>query len=280
MNPLIKKPSAWIPLALSLLAIAGILAYATIVGNVSTPGGDEGTPARIFQLSLVVQAVVILIFAIKWLPQLPRQAFVVLLFQILGICVAVGLIVYLEARVTGPMPDIEVSEPTNFNRVGVVTLGNPGQEVGTPFFIYEEPGKPALSVTLAFDTLSVCAAPGGAIPCVAMSAPFEMSYGGKTALVEGTRAGDTVLVRKVRAANEGEELRAFEPGNVFISWYHATELLKNCQVKGVMQTHALDVYLDLKDGRRVRAVEPQIDDIFHIIDQTRGACGSFPVATE
>lgn len=75
-------------------------------------------------------------------------------------------------------------------------------------------------------------------------------------------------------------MRAFDFGSVFISWYDATQLLKDCQVTMAMQTHALDVYLDLSDGRRVRAVEPQIDELFGVVNDAQQTCGPFPVATE
>jgi hypothetical protein len=178
-----------------------------------------------------------------------------------------------------PMPDLQVSEPTNFNEVGIVHFPPPavGQAEGT--FEYRE-GTASTTLKIKMDELSYCAAPNGAIPCIAMSISFDIPFNGKAALVEGVRTGDTILLRKIRVAAEGEELRSFEPGNVFISWPQAVELFKACKVKMATQTHSLDVYLDLKDGRRVRAVEPMIDEMFTIINQTQNTCVTFPVATE
>jgi hypothetical protein len=194
---------------------------------------------------------------------------------------AAGAWFYFEMQDSGgPMPNIQVSEPTNFNEVGTITVNNPGQAQGEMYLVYEKPGAPALTKRLVLDELSVCAAPNGAVPCMAMSVTFDAAFGGKRALVEGSEAGETVLVRKLRVGMEGEELRSFDPGNVFISWPHAIELFKACQVAMATQTHSLDVYLDLKDGRKVRAVEPMIDEMFTIINQTQSACGAFPVATE
>lgn len=188
---------------------------------------------------------------------------------------------YFELRNQGgPMPDIQVSEPTNFNEVGTITVNNPGGAQGVMTLVYEKPGAPSLTKELILDELSICAAPNGATPCMAMSVTFDVAFGGKRAIVEGIERDSSVLVRKLRIAADGEELRRFEPGNVFISWPQAIELFKACQVEMATQTHSLDVYLDLKDGRTLRAVEPMIDEMFRIISETQSACGTFPVATE
>lgn len=200
-----------------------------------------------------------------------------LLFCIPLTILALGLWVYAETQDTGFVPDIGVSEPTNFVKVGTLRFPPTGQAQGA--FEYDDDGA-RIAKKIAMDEWSVCASGEGAAPCMAMSVSFHLPFDGKAAIVEGTLEGDTILVRKLRAAREGEELHAFEPGTMFISWFHAIELLKACQVTMAMQTHALDVYLDLKDGRKVRAVEPRIDELFPIIDQTRARCGTFPVGTE
>ncbi|HWO07366.1 MAG TPA: hypothetical protein VNM40_02170 [Candidatus Paceibacterota bacterium] len=199
---------------------------------------------------------------------------------VLLLVVAAGVWFYFETQDQGAhIPDMNMSEPTNFNEVGVLRFPpvTSGQSQGK--FEYDG-GAGTTTLAIEMDTLSVCAAENGATPCVAMSITFDQVFDGRAALIEGTREGNTILVRKMRITRAGEELRSFEPGDTFISWYHAMELLKNCEVKMAMQTHALDVYLTLKDGRRVRAVEPTIDEMFRVINATRGACGTFPVATE
>lgn len=92
---LLRKPSAFVPLAMSLLAL-GLIA-AVVVGAIRvTPTGDEGAPARLFQLLLVLQVPVILVFAAKWLPRSPRAAIAVLMLQVGAAIAAVGTIVWLE----------------------------------------------------------------------------------------------------------------------------------------------------------------------------------------
>ena len=169
---------------------------------------------------------------------------------------------------------------TDFFEVGTATTDNPETGLGTPLLVYEKPGMPALTRDLVFDVLSFCASPSGAVPCVAMSATFDVSFGGKRVSVEGIETSEGVLVRKIRALREGEEMLGSETGNSFISWGHARSLIENCEAKMVFQTHALDVYLTLEDDRRVKTVEPGIDEVFRVLEGVQGKCPQIPVATE
>jgi hypothetical protein len=82
---MVKKPSALIPLAMSLIALAmlgGLYAYGMATGHgglVREP--DEGAAAHIWQLLMAGQIPVLAFFAIKWLPRAPRQALYVLGLQ-------------------------------------------------------------------------------------------------------------------------------------------------------------------------------------------------------
>ena len=64
---------------MSLAALAMVLGHAAIYGIVHE--ADEGTAAQIFQLLMVGQTPVVVFFAIKWLPQAPRQTLKVLALQ-------------------------------------------------------------------------------------------------------------------------------------------------------------------------------------------------------
>ena len=117
--------------------------------------------------------------------------------------------------------------------------------------------------------------------CVAMSITFDMPFNNKQALVEGNKDGDgSIRVKKIRVLAEGEDVRAYEPGDRFIAWIQAVRLFESCHVRMATQTHVLDVYLTLSDGQEVRTVEPVIDEVFAVINRTREKCGTFPVATE
>jgi glucan phosphoethanolaminetransferase (alkaline phosphatase superfamily) len=75
----IKQPSAWLPLALSLAALALVLGHAAMFGVVHE--ADEGTAAHVFQLLMVAQVPIVIYFALKWLPRLPRATLLVLALQ-------------------------------------------------------------------------------------------------------------------------------------------------------------------------------------------------------
>jgi len=74
-----KQPSGLVPLIMSFVALALVLGHVAIFGVVHE--ADEGTPAHIFQLLMAGQVPIVAFFAIKWLPQAPRQALQVLALQ-------------------------------------------------------------------------------------------------------------------------------------------------------------------------------------------------------
>ena len=82
MNPLtmLKRPSAFLPVAMSFGALATVLVYVALRGP--APQADEGAAAHIWQILMAAQVPIVLFFAIKWVPQSPRQAAVVLALQI------------------------------------------------------------------------------------------------------------------------------------------------------------------------------------------------------
>jgi hypothetical protein len=82
---ILKQPSAFLPLAMSLMAI-GVLCGAAIYGILHGAHGiirqpDEGTAAHLWQLLMAGQLPVLLFFAIKWLPRAPKQTLYVLALQ-------------------------------------------------------------------------------------------------------------------------------------------------------------------------------------------------------
>jgi len=88
----LKHPSAFLPIAMSVAALATVLIVLTLHGPV--PQADEGAAARIWQLLLAAQIPIVLFFAVRWVPQSPRQAMPVLALQ-LGAAVAALLPVFL-----------------------------------------------------------------------------------------------------------------------------------------------------------------------------------------
>ena len=91
--PSIKQPSAFLPLAMSLAALAMVLGHAAIFGVVHE--ADEGTPAHIFQLLMAAQIPVVAFFAIKWLSRAPRQTLHVLVLQAGAALAAIAAVFFL-----------------------------------------------------------------------------------------------------------------------------------------------------------------------------------------
>ncbi len=83
-------------MAMSAAALALLLGYVAIIG-VHEPRGDEGAAARIFQLLLVAQLPVIGFFVLKWLPQAPKKALLILILQIFVALVPILTVFYLES---------------------------------------------------------------------------------------------------------------------------------------------------------------------------------------
>ncbi len=81
MNTLrvMKHPSAFLPVVMSLGALATVLAVLVLRGP--APQADEGVAARIWQMLMLLQVPIIGFFALKWLPRSPRQAISVLALQ-------------------------------------------------------------------------------------------------------------------------------------------------------------------------------------------------------
>jgi len=76
---LTKQPSAFLPLAMSLTALAVVLGHLAIYGVVRE--ADEGATAHIWPLLMAGQMPVLTFFAIKWLSRALRQTLLVLALQ-------------------------------------------------------------------------------------------------------------------------------------------------------------------------------------------------------
>ena len=97
---IVRKPSAFVPLAMSVTALA-LLGGAYIFGLVTGQGGlvrepDEGSIAHLWQLLMAGQLPVLAFFAIKWLPQAPKQALCVLALQGGAVLAAMAPVYFLN----------------------------------------------------------------------------------------------------------------------------------------------------------------------------------------
>ena len=64
------------------------------------------------------------------------------------------------------------------------------------------------------------------------------------------------------------------------TWEQALLAINNCEVEKVFQTHSKIVTLALKNGNKLIAKEPQIDDIITIVEVAESKCGKIPMGTE
>ncbi|MDP9179072.1 MAG: hypothetical protein M3O61_15450 [Gemmatimonadota bacterium] len=96
MNSLtmLKHPSAFLPVAMSLGALATVFIFIALHGT--APQADEGAAAHIWQLLMAAQAPIIFFFAIKWVPQSPRQALPILALQVSAALAAMAPIFLLH----------------------------------------------------------------------------------------------------------------------------------------------------------------------------------------
>lgn len=76
---LTKQASAFVPVAMSLSALAVVLGSIAMFGIVRE--ADEGAAAHIWQLLMAGQIPVLTFFVVKWLPRAPRQTLYVLALQ-------------------------------------------------------------------------------------------------------------------------------------------------------------------------------------------------------
>ena len=64
------------------------------------------------------------------------------------------------------------------------------------------------------------------------------------------------------------------------AWDSVVAAIEDCRVKSAVQTHKRQATVTLKDGYRLAAVEPNLDDIMDVIAGVSQKCGDFPVGTE
>lgn len=75
----VRQPSAFLPIVMSLTALAIVLVHIAIFG--AARQADEGAAAHLWQLLMAGQFPLLAFFAIKWLPRAPRQTVWVFVLQ-------------------------------------------------------------------------------------------------------------------------------------------------------------------------------------------------------
>jgi hypothetical protein len=91
---IMKRPSAFLPVGMSLVALALVLGHILMFGPARE--ADEGTAAHMFQLLMAAQVPIVALFAIKWLSQTPQQAVQVLALQAVAALAALAPVFYFN----------------------------------------------------------------------------------------------------------------------------------------------------------------------------------------
>ena len=91
---LIKRPSAFLPVIMSVAALAIVLGHVAMFGTARE--ADEGSAAHLFQLLIAAQVPIVAFFAIRWLPESPRRAVQILALQLLAALAALAPVYLLN----------------------------------------------------------------------------------------------------------------------------------------------------------------------------------------
>jgi hypothetical protein len=90
---LLRQLSAWIPVAMSVGALATVAVHVAMFG--AAPEVDEGAAAHVWQLLIIGQLPVVMYFALKWIPRAPRRAMGVISLQTAAILMALTPVYWL-----------------------------------------------------------------------------------------------------------------------------------------------------------------------------------------
>ena len=93
-SSILRQPSAFLPLAMSLTALTLVLVHIAVFG--AAREADEGTTAHLWQILMAAQLPVLVFFAIKWLPRAPRQTLYVLGLQAGAVLASMAPVFYFN----------------------------------------------------------------------------------------------------------------------------------------------------------------------------------------
>ena len=94
MGATLRRPTALIPLTMSIAALSLVLGHIAIFG--AARQADEGAAAHVWQLLMAGQIPVITVFATKWLPRTPGPALLVLGLQAVAVLAAAAPVFLLN----------------------------------------------------------------------------------------------------------------------------------------------------------------------------------------
>lgn len=93
---LLHRPSAFLPLTMSVMALVLVLGHVAVLGVGAARQPDEGAVAHIFQLLIAGQIPLVVYFAIKWLPRDLRKSLSVLALQAVAVVAALASVYFFQ----------------------------------------------------------------------------------------------------------------------------------------------------------------------------------------
>ena len=90
----LKHPSAFLPVTMSLFALAVVLTHIAFFGTARQP--DEGTAAHLWQILMAGQLPIVAFFAFRWLPRTRRYGLLVLALQAAAAVAALAPVYFLH----------------------------------------------------------------------------------------------------------------------------------------------------------------------------------------
>jgi hypothetical protein len=181
-----------------------------------------------------------------------------------------------ETVVPAPGTALLEPEPTDIVEAGAIDAHGTGQ--GQDEMFLRQRGE--ILTKLIIDEHSYCNMGSGGLPCMAMSSTYSQAFGGRAAVVEGSKEGDAIRVRMLRIHDN--EVRPILPptGRVFIPWMRARDMILGCEVQSLMQTHAGTVDVTTKDGKKYVSLQPVMDEVFTVAHESTAQCGNVQLGTE
>jgi hypothetical protein len=93
IRAMLRHPTAIVPMAMSLGALAMVAWYVASYGTAPQP--DEVAQVHLWRLLIAGQLPFAAYFALRWLPRVPRQALAVLALQLGAVALAVAPVAML-----------------------------------------------------------------------------------------------------------------------------------------------------------------------------------------
>jgi hypothetical protein len=90
----LKRPGAYVPIAISLAALAVVLVRIAVAGT--APDADEGTAAHVWQVLMAAQVLATGSFIARWMPRERRSALPVLALQLAAMLAALAPVYLLH----------------------------------------------------------------------------------------------------------------------------------------------------------------------------------------